>query len=333
MARNRKTTLGRAAVGLPRYYLDTGWWRGIGFAGLDATALFVWQAAVSYCTETSTDGRMPADLEDLSVSLGVRLSDLRKAVPHLLEKGRWVADGDQFVMPDWADHNPTKEEVEAYTAERSELGRRGNHERHHVKKGVVSPTCEFCPPVSDPGSDRSSDPGSDPARDRQSGPVSLPRGSHGMGWDGTSSKSESPTARSSDQNTGPVAEPTGPEEDHHTTPTDRVIALTITQMQANADRDGHPIRNPTAWRATVEPDLRDRHGPTIAARLTDGWTIEQVADGIIDPHYQPRPPAPDPEPDWTPEQRAANFAASADARARAKAAARRPDCDPQGAPR
>jgi hypothetical protein len=178
-----RKTLGRPATGLPRYYLDVRWWGGRRFVGLDGLSLFVWQAGVSYCTEKGTDGFMPGNLEDLSLALGVRLSELKRSVPKLLACGVWSRVDDSIVSVGWTDHNPSKAEIDDYTAERSKLGKRGNHVRHHYNKGIVEPSCELCVPAEFPSSDPDRDPITSP--DSTEG---VPCDSVGMGWVGLGPK-------------------------------------------------------------------------------------------------------------------------------------------------
>jgi hypothetical protein len=175
-----RTQLGRAAAGLPRYYMDTGWWRARRFTGLPLDALGLVRCIVSHGNEHATDGHVPADPEDLAAAVGLRARDVRKALKPLLEREVLARDGDELVLVGWSDHNPTKADVEAYTAERSTLGGYGNHVRHHEQKGVRKDGCEWCdqpPTASQPG--RSSDPGSDPPSD----PEPVAASSHGMGWE------------------------------------------------------------------------------------------------------------------------------------------------------
>jgi hypothetical protein len=65
-----RTSLARAARGLPRYFMDVGWWRGRRFAGLPLDSIGLMSCVVGYCTEHSTDGRVPGDPEDLAAALG-----------------------------------------------------------------------------------------------------------------------------------------------------------------------------------------------------------------------------------------------------------------------
>lgn len=54
-----------------------------------------------------------------------------------------------FILHDYARHQNTKIEVKQLVSERSEAGRRGgiksSHNRNHVNKGIIDPTCELCP--------------------------------------------------------------------------------------------------------------------------------------------------------------------------------------------
>lgn len=187
MAPKKTGTIGRGAGGLPRYYLDVGWWRHKRFAGLDSNALFIAQAAISYGNEHGSDGHMPADSEDLAMALGVRHSDLIRAHSDLIRIGFWIKIRSEMVVRDWAQHNPTSGEIEELAEERSTLGARGNHVRWHLSRGFLQPGCKFCDeegpngdPFGDPEPDRLGDPVSDPVSD----PNGIANASHGIGRDG-----------------------------------------------------------------------------------------------------------------------------------------------------
>lgn len=177
-------SLGRPATGLPRYYMDCGWYRHHKYRGLPIEALFLFEAGVGYCTQHATDGVMSADPEDLSLEVGVRLAVVRKGLAALVDRGIWVRAGGEVSFPDWGEHNPTKEEIEELSESRSKSGSWGNHVRHHLKKGVAKPDCEHCQDGSQPvasGSQVRSQEGVAPPRnpDRKSSQTS----SHGMGWE------------------------------------------------------------------------------------------------------------------------------------------------------
>lgn len=165
------TQLGRPAKGLPRYYMDCGWYRHPRFVGLMPEVLFVFEAMVGYCTQHGTNGHAPAHPEDLSIALGIRASVVKKALPRLLERDALFEEGAEVVVRGWGSHNPTSEEVEDLSRERSKAGTRGNHVRWHTERGVADPDCEFCRKESQTESHLRSLP------DRSGV-------SHGMGWDG-----------------------------------------------------------------------------------------------------------------------------------------------------
>lgn len=147
---DERTRLGRPATGLPRYYMDVGWYRHPRFAGLPPETLFVFEAAIGYCHEHESNGDLPADTEDLSLALGVRLSIVRKAVPQLIDRCAFEDLGELLHVRKYEDHNPTASEIRARADERSESGAYGNHVRHHEKKGVVSDGCKFCAESQEP---------------------------------------------------------------------------------------------------------------------------------------------------------------------------------------
>lgn len=139
-----RTQLGRPSTGLPRYFMDCGWYRHPRFVGLAPDVLFVVSAAVGYCTQHALDGDLPADPEDLALALGVRASLIKKALPQLVERHIFERMGDLVHIRNWEEHNPTSKEIKAKTAERREAGRRGNHVRWHEQEGVVDEDCNYC---------------------------------------------------------------------------------------------------------------------------------------------------------------------------------------------
>lgn len=256
--------LGRPARGLPRYYMDCGWYRHPRFAGLPVEALFVFEAAVGYSTEHATDGLMPAHPEDLAAALGLRASVVKKALPKLLDRHALERHGDQLRVRGWADHNPTAAEVEARQAERSRSGKRGNHERWHVGKGVVDPSCEFCDSSPDRSEHRSSD--------RNSDPHPIADSSHGMGWDGMGESSTQPPPT----HVGTRPTPGGGDV------IDQAARLLAEHETA---RRGAEIGNPSGYiRARIAP-LRREHEP-LWRRLLEAdpaMTAELLAAAVTAP--------------------------------------------------
>lgn len=138
------TTLGRPATGLPRYYMDVGWYRHPRFVGLAPDVLFVFEAAVGYCYEHATSGDLPRDAEDLSLNLGVKLSVVKRAVTQLIERHAFEDCGSILHIRNFENHNPTGEEIQARTNERSSTGSYGNHVRWHINENKVDPDCDHC---------------------------------------------------------------------------------------------------------------------------------------------------------------------------------------------
>lgn len=139
-----RTRLAHAATGLPRYYMDVGWYRHPRFAGLPVDTLFVLEACVGYCHQHALDGDLPRDPEDLALALGIKVSTVRKAVTKLIERHVLEDLGELLHIRGYEDHNPTGDEIKARADERSKAGARGNHVRWHEKEGVIDDDCEFC---------------------------------------------------------------------------------------------------------------------------------------------------------------------------------------------
>lgn len=165
-----RTKLGRPATGLPRYYMDVGWYRHPRFLGLPLEALFVFEASIGYCYEHELSGDLPSHHEDLATALGLRATAVKKAIPLLIDRGVYERTGDGLVIRNYADHNPTGEEVQRRAAEKSSAGSWGNHKRWHLDRNIIAEDCDHC---------LSSHLGSH---------LRVANGSqtesHGMGWDG-----------------------------------------------------------------------------------------------------------------------------------------------------
>lgn len=174
MAPPDQTKLARPATGLPRYYMDVGWYRHPRFLGLSLDILFVFEASIAYCYEHGLSGELPAHPDDLAVALGLRASAVKRAKPKLLERGAWETDGDQLAIRNYADHNPTGSEVQRMVTEKSAAGSWGNHKRWHLDRGVTADDCDHCLQSQTASQNGSQVRVADPAQTE----------SHGMGWDG-----------------------------------------------------------------------------------------------------------------------------------------------------
>lgn len=258
-------SLGRLATGLPRFYMDVGWWRHPTYAGLDEATLFVAHAAVGYCTEHGTDGTMPGDPDALAQAIGVRTASARKAVKLLVERGAWVHDGPFLQIAGYAQHNPTKAEVGEYAEQRSVLARKGNHQRWHVDRGVVDEACELCrdDPAAIPRESRTGIPPGNPQGIR----TGIHQESHGMGWDGISPSPPIPgptPSEATEEEDPPPGQPTA------ATDLDATWAHMARQLTDDAITAGEANpRNRAAYEATVATNLADQHTAT-AERITAG---------------------------------------------------------------
>lgn len=269
MPPKNKSSISRSAAGLPRYYMDCGWYRHPNFAGLPLDALALFEAMIGYSCEHATDGRLPLHPEDMAAALGLRASAVRKALRPLIDSGRVVASGSHVVVVDFTSHNPTADEIDLFIEERSRSGAKGNHIRHHVNRNRWSADCEFCPDsepiasaqrgVSDglattfgrdsdavlgqTGIAKDAEPEAAAlaptctndlngrrSSDRSSDPTAIANRSHGLGWVGLGSPSI-PHAAATDDRAGPAEADasTHPEEDHPPNP-ERTATLAIEHM-------------------------------------------------------------------------------------------------------
>lgn len=136
-------------------------------AGRDAALLFV--ASLCYCQDQLTDGHIPADhLAVLAAEAWSKPSAAKALVAH----GLWVEDGDGYLVARWGEWNKPAAEVRESIEAKSEGGKKGNHEKWHVKRGGWSPTCRYCsdepPDASVDRSDMRSDTESDTESDTAS---------------------------------------------------------------------------------------------------------------------------------------------------------------------
>lgn len=250
MTPRKKASISRGAAGLPRYYMDCGWYRHPNFAGLPLDSLALFEAMIGYSCEHATDGRLPGHHEDLAAALGLRASAVKKALRPLLDRGRVAVEDDHHQVVGFSSHNPTADEIDAFIEERSTSGARGNHIRHHVNKGRWSADCEFCP-AADP---RLSDPNSDGSSD----PTAVATGSHGLGGVGLGVPPQvlrSGATTPSDV----VGAEAPPEEDRPPNP--RATATAAVEHIAACDlerakADGQIIRSDKAWLAKATENRR-----------------------------------------------------------------------------
>lgn len=280
MPERKPPALGRPAAGLPRYYMDCGWYRHPKFRGLPIEALFVFEAGVGYSTEHASDGLMAGDLEQLSLDLGIKHSTVRKGAAALIDRGAWRIEGDVIRIAGWADHNPTKGELDEYRQVKSKQGSYGNHRRWHVERNKPDPTCTLCVSEGLTANNPTDHPGSDIASDG-----SL---ANRMGWYGMGSSSERvATDPPTDPEPGAGEQSSRSDEDLLTATWNRLATHDLDQYLTADER--HTIRNRTAWLKQAATQRRDRHEhqalAEIAGRTTPLDPI-QLAE-ILDPTCGP----------------------------------------------
>jgi hypothetical protein len=191
-------SLVKKAKGLQRFMLDCGFWRSPKYSGVSLAAIGLQTCAISYCYEHGTDGLVPGDPETLAMSLGVRERDVRKAMPELVDRGRWIEHGDSLEVVGYLDHNPSRDEVAAYRQKRATASLKGNHERWHTKDEDRDPECPFCVPASS-----ESESGKRSDSDHTTDALRNPKAEESRG-----SRVEEPSSSSdSDSRAAPLAEP------------------------------------------------------------------------------------------------------------------------------
>lgn len=176
-----RTQLGRPAIGLARFYMDCNWWTHPRFIDCTPTDLHIATVLISYCTKNSTDGLIPIGKRStygrLGVTLGIESKYLKGSLPRLEACGFLTKNEEEIAIVGWARHNPTRDEVDEYTEERSTAGTKGNHARWHTGKGVVSDDCEWCQEEANSESLERS------LSDSQERSLNHRMAWHGMGWD------------------------------------------------------------------------------------------------------------------------------------------------------
>lgn len=107
--------------------------------GLSDKAFRLHVTLIALCNGDRSDGALTAgDLEMMGP----------KPAKELLTAGLVVADGDQYRMHDYLEHQKSRAEIESLMADRSRSGgvggRKSAHTRWHVQRGRFDAGCEFC---------------------------------------------------------------------------------------------------------------------------------------------------------------------------------------------
>lgn len=99
--------------------LDDGFWANPKIDSTSLPAVGVYARSLSYCGNHLTDGR-------ITESAALYMAKGKKAlITELVSMGLWHKNGAGYVIPDFCEFNPTKEETEKIRQARSEAGKRG----------------------------------------------------------------------------------------------------------------------------------------------------------------------------------------------------------------
>lgn len=104
----------------------------------------------AWCSRHHTDGRVPLATWNKRSSA--------KARAELMSSGLATMVGEFVEMHDYLEHQRSAEEIAEAIAAKQDGGVFGNHNRWHVAKGRVEPSCKYCSPkgsVTDRSTDRS----------------------------------------------------------------------------------------------------------------------------------------------------------------------------------
>lgn len=121
-------------------------------------ALGLWTLCGAWAAGRGNGGRIPE-------AVVKRYRGTRRHVAALVDVGLWDPSDDDWQFHDWDDYNESAEAAEAVKIAEREAGRRGNHERWHVRRRIVVPSCQFCvgsPMDGESGGDRVPDSGAIP---------------------------------------------------------------------------------------------------------------------------------------------------------------------------
>jgi hypothetical protein len=115
-------------------------------------AMGLWVRAGAWSAQMLTNGHIP---DAMIVALGGTADDAKALVD-----GRfWHAPGAecevceaQGLLPfeegyqfhNWIQYQPVRVDVRLAREEQARSGREGSHQRWHVKRGIVNPSCDFC---------------------------------------------------------------------------------------------------------------------------------------------------------------------------------------------
>lgn len=99
-------------------------------------AMGLWVRAGSWSMQTLTDGFIP---DHMARQLGTT-----KEANRLVEAGLWDRAEGGYRFHEWAERQPSAEDVKRAAEAKGAAGAQGNHKRWHLRRGVVAPDCPWC---------------------------------------------------------------------------------------------------------------------------------------------------------------------------------------------
>lgn len=104
---------------MPWAKLDDSFWSNPKVDAAPLPVVGAFARSLSYCAQHLTDGHVPQ-----TAALYMCKGEA-EVLRSLVELGFWAENGSGYVVPDYLEFNPTREEVESQRRARSEAGKRG----------------------------------------------------------------------------------------------------------------------------------------------------------------------------------------------------------------
>ena len=100
-------------------------------------AMGLWVRAGSWCAGAEQDGLVP---DEIIAALGGTPAQAQR----LTKTGLWHREPEGYRFHDWHIFQPSSTDLRLAREKESENGVKGNHQKWHVKRGIVNPDCPLC---------------------------------------------------------------------------------------------------------------------------------------------------------------------------------------------
>ena len=100
-------------------------------------AMGLWVRAGSWSAGAEQDGHVP---NEIISALGGSPSQIKR----LVDVGLWTKSRDGYQFHDWHIFQPSAQDLQLAREKESESGVKGNHQKWHVRRGIVNPDCVLC---------------------------------------------------------------------------------------------------------------------------------------------------------------------------------------------